>query len=204
MSQEGWQIPLFKQLPSGYTEEVPTPYGNNINTFPIQSQKKVLIRLNFAEPQRILMIFVWRFLWLSLCCRTNPCPAESGYIFYREDRWSSNNFYILSILSIPWSSIQTTKEDIIVGGAGNRFMVLATVVESQYAITTVIINPVRNYPLGCTIPCIQSILLFSFLHGHIHEIKDNFTNANSVKNIKMYTLIGVPVATSTFTSHSLL
>nr|POE50068.1 mannosylglycoprotein endo-beta-mannosidase [Quercus suber] len=23
------------------------------------------------------------FLWLSLCCRTNPCPAESGYIFYR-------------------------------------------------------------------------------------------------------------------------
>ena len=25
MSQEGWQIPLFKQVPSGYTEEVPNP-----------------------------------------------------------------------------------------------------------------------------------------------------------------------------------
>ncbi|KAK7836706.1 mannosylglycoprotein endo-beta-mannosidase [Quercus suber] len=25
MSQEGWQILLFKQLPSGYTEEVPNP-----------------------------------------------------------------------------------------------------------------------------------------------------------------------------------
>ena len=40
MSQEGWQIPLFKQLPSGYVEEVPTRYGNIVNTFPIQSQKK--------------------------------------------------------------------------------------------------------------------------------------------------------------------
>ena len=25
VSQEGWQILLFKQLPSGYTEEVPNP-----------------------------------------------------------------------------------------------------------------------------------------------------------------------------------
>ena len=42
----------------GTRKKFQTPYGNNINTFPIQSQKNVLIRLNFMEPQRILMIFV--------------------------------------------------------------------------------------------------------------------------------------------------
>ena len=35
-----------------------TQYGNTINTFPIRSQKNVLIRLNFMEPQRILKIFL--------------------------------------------------------------------------------------------------------------------------------------------------
>uniref|UniRef100_A0A7N2L4W2 Uncharacterized protein n=1 Tax=Quercus lobata TaxID=97700 RepID=A0A7N2L4W2_QUELO len=42
----------------GTRNKFQTPYGNNINTFPIQCQKNVLIRLNFMEPQRILKIFV--------------------------------------------------------------------------------------------------------------------------------------------------
>ena len=42
----------------GTRKKFQTPNGNNINTFPIQSQKKVLIRLNFMEPQRILVVFV--------------------------------------------------------------------------------------------------------------------------------------------------
>ena len=58
MPQECWQIPVFKRLHSGFTEEVPNPYGKSINAYPIQSHKNVLIRLNFMEPQRILMIFV--------------------------------------------------------------------------------------------------------------------------------------------------
>ena len=58
MPQECWQIPLFKRFHSGYPEEVPNPCGKSINAYPIQSQKNVLIRLNFMEPQRILMIFV--------------------------------------------------------------------------------------------------------------------------------------------------
>ena len=42
----------------GTQKKFQTPYGNTINTYPIQSQKNVLIRLNFMEPQRILLIFV--------------------------------------------------------------------------------------------------------------------------------------------------
>ena len=35
-----------------------------------------------------------RFLWLALCCRTNPCPAESGsgYIFYRANFYASKSY----------------------------------------------------------------------------------------------------------------
>ena len=123
-------------------------------------------------------------------------------------RWSSSNsiFYIFAIQSIPWPSILTTEVEIVVGGAQNQFMVLATVVKNakKKAGGTGIINHVRKYPLVCTIPCTQSILLFSLTRGDIQTTRNNFTNANSAKNIKMYTLIGVPAATSTFTSHALL
>jgi hypothetical protein len=46
-------------------------------------------------------------------------------------------------------------------GAGKMFMVLATVAKKVGCGTTFIINHVPNYPLGCTIPCTQNILLFS-------------------------------------------
>ena len=77
-------------------------------------------------------------------------------------------------------------------------MVLAIVVKNVEE-GGFIINHVQNYPLGCTIPCTQSILSFSFTQGDIHEMKDNFSNANSAKNIKMNTLIGVSAVT--LTSH---
>ena len=131
------------------------------------------------------------------------CHCECACV---RRRWSSSSFNIFPIRSIPWSSIKITEEVILVGGAKKMFMVLATVVKNQNAVPTGIINHVRNYPLGCTIPCTQSILLFSFLHGdgQISATTNNFTNANFAKIIKMYTFIGVPVVTSTFTSHALL
>ena len=58
-----------------------------------------------------------------------------------------------------------------------------------------IINHVRNYPLGCTIPCTQSILLFSLTKK---------VSAKSAKNITRNTLISVTIAISTFTSDVLL
>jgi hypothetical protein len=57
--------------------------------------------------------------------------------------------------------MRTTEEDIFVGGATKLFMVLATVAKNAMG-GMFIINHVPNYPLGCTIPCTQNILLFSF------------------------------------------
>ena len=81
-------------------------------------------------------------------------------------KWSSSNnssFYIFAIQSIPWSSVKTTEVLKHVVVAKNQFMVLAIVVQKVDARGTDIISRVRKYPLGCTIPCTQSILLFSFL-----------------------------------------
>ena len=85
---------------------------------------------------------------------------------------------------------------------GPSYLDLATVVKN--VMDTFIINHVRKYPLGCIIPCTQSILLFSFPNGEIMAKTYNLANANSAKNIKVNTLIGVLAATSTFTSHALL
>ena len=52
-----------------------------------------------------------------------------------------------------------------------------------------IINHVRNYPLGCTIPCTQSILLFSLTKK---------VSAKSAKNITRNIVISVTIAISTF------
>ena len=47
-----------------------------------------------------------RFLWLALCCRTNPCPAESGsgYIFYRANFYT-NKSYNLWVWIGFWNSM---------------------------------------------------------------------------------------------------
>uniref|UniRef100_A0A2N9GQG9 Phorbol-ester/DAG-type domain-containing protein n=1 Tax=Fagus sylvatica TaxID=28930 RepID=A0A2N9GQG9_FAGSY len=65
-----------------------------------------------------------------------------------------------------WYSMKTREAEIVVGGAGNQFMVLVTNVKNAME-HTFIINHVPNYPLGCTIPCTQNILLFSFPNGDI-------------------------------------
>ena len=105
--------------------------------------------------------------------------------------WSRfNNF---TIRSTPWSSIKTIEVEIIVMGATNKYWVLAIVVKN--AMWDTIINHARNYPLGCTIPCTQSILLFS---------STKKVSAKFAKNITGNTFIGVTIVTSTFTSDVLL
>ena len=104
--------------------------------------------------------------------------------------WS--HFNIFAIRSISWSSIKTTEVETVVMGATNKYWVLATVVKN--AMRDTIINHARNYPLGCTIPCTQSTLLFS---------STKIVSAKSAKNIIGNTFISVTVATSTFTSNVL-
>ncbi|KAK7844009.1 hypothetical protein CFP56_011752 [Quercus suber] len=62
-------------------------------------------------------------------------------------------------------------------------------------------------PLGCTIPCTQSILSFSLMKRHIILKKKKNTNkrpnAKSAMNLADNTLIAVTAATSTFTPHVL-
>ena len=75
-------------------------------------------------------------------------------------------------------------------------------------ITTIIINHVLNYPLGCTIPHAKIILLFSSTCMHIMTttLKNmtNLANATFVEQRVVNTVIVVTVATSTFTSVVLL
>ena len=89
--------------------------------------------------------------------------------------------------------------DLLVVGAKNQFMVLATGVQLVDAQPTVIINHVRKYPLGCTIPSTHYILLF-FLTKKLFILKrKKRADAKSVMNLATNTLIAVTVATSTFT-----
>ena len=75
-------------------------------------------------------------------------------------------------------------------------------------VTTIIINHALNYPLGCTIPHTQIILLFSSTHIHIvittEKNMTNLANATSAEKRVGNTVIVVIVATSTFTSTVLL
>ena len=60
----------------------------------------------------------------------------------------------------------------------------------------------RKYPLGCTIPCTNYILLF-FLTKKLVILRKKTTYAKSVMNLVTNTLIVVTIATSTFTSNVL-
>ena len=116
-------------------------------------------------------------------------------------RWSFN---IGGICSIRWSLMKTREVDAFVMGAGNQYLVLATVVKNAEG-GTFIINHVQNYPLGCTIPHTQIILLFS--SAHMITTEKNMTdlaNATSAEKRVLNTVIVVTVATSTFTSDVLL
>ncbi|KAK7837578.1 hypothetical protein CFP56_021084 [Quercus suber] len=102
--------------------------------------------------------------------------------------------------------MKTREVEVIVGGAANQYLVLATVVTD--AKITSIINHVLNYPLGCTIPHTQIILLLSSIDIHtVITTEKNMTdlaNAMSAKKRVQNTFIVVTVATSTFTSDVLL
>ena len=119
-------------------------------------------------------------------------------------RWSFN---IGGICGIRWSFMKTREVDAIVMGAGNQYLVLATVVKNAER-GSFIINHVQNYPLGCTIPHTQIILLFSSTYLHIllttEKNMTNLANATSAEKRVLNTVIVVTVATSTFTSDVLL
>ena len=87
----------------------------------------------------------------------NPFLNKFNVVCACDRRW---NFNIFATRNIHWSSMKIEFMVKIVLGAGNQFWVLATVVLNAVLGTT-IINHVLNYPLGCTIPYTQNILLFS-------------------------------------------
>ena len=90
----------------------------------------------------------------------------------------------------------------IVVGAGNQYWVLATVVKN--AMGTIIINHVRNYPLGCcTIPCTHYILFFSFMKGALILRKERAI-AKFAKENNGDTVMVVSVAILSFTSNVVL
>ena len=116
-------------------------------------------------------------------------------------RWSFN---IGGIGSIHWSLMKKREVDTSVMGARNQYLVLATIVKNAEG-GTFVINHVRNYPLGCTIPHTQIIPLFS--STCMHTMMKNMTNlaiATFAKQRVVNTVIVVTVATSTFTSNVLL
>ena len=120
-------------------------------------------------------------------------------------RWRT--FNIFAMMNTRWSSIKTIEEDYIVGGAGKEFMVLVTVVKNAGGmVLTFIINHVPNYPLGCTIPCTQIILLFSFPNITMLEMMSKIiTNAKSAKKMVVGNrIIVVQVAILTLTSNALI
>ena len=118
-------------------------------------------------------------------------------------RWS---FSIGGMGSIRWSLMKTGEAEVFVMGARNQYLVLATVVKNAEG--TFIINHVQNYPLGCTIPHTQIILLFSLPYINIvittEKNMTNLANATSVEKRVRNTIIVVIIATSTFTSNVLL
>ena len=103
--------------------------------------------------------------------------------------------------------MKTKEVDDLVMGASNQYLVLAIVVKNAEG-GTFIINHVQNYPLGCTIPHTQIILLFSLVYIDIMiTMKKNIAdlaNATFAEKRVMNTIIVVTVATSTFTSDVLL
>ena len=104
--------------------------------------------------------------------------------------WSFN---IGGIGAIRWSLMKTREGDGFVMGAGNQYLVLATVVKNAEG-GTFIINHVLNYPLGCTIPHTQIILLFIFTYIHItKKIVRNLANATSVEKRVLNTVIVVTI-----------
>ena len=159
--------------------------------------------------------FTWKFKENGVLLdrfETNSDASLFWWLCHRTRRWSSRSssstFYIFPIQSIPCSSFQTTEVVILVVGAKNQFMVLATFVENAHSLhsdgtSTCIINHVRNCRLGCTIPCTQSILSFSLMKRHIILKKKKRPNAKSAMNLADNTLIAVTAATSTFTPHVL-
>ena len=89
----------------------------------------------------------------------------------------------------------------IVGGAGNQYWVLATVVKNA---VTGIINHVRNYPLDCcTIPCTHYILFFSLTKINIKSTKI-LAIAKFAKKIVGNIVMVVSVAILSFTSNVVL
>ena len=85
----------------------------------------------------------------------------------------------------------------VVGGAGNQYWVLATVVKN--AMGTGIINHVRNYPLGCcTIPCTHYILFFSLTNIIIKSTKILAIAKFAKKNVWNIVMV-VSVAILSFT-----
>ena len=133
---------------------------------------------------------------------TNFDASLFWWLCHRTTRWGSRSFYIFAIQTIPCSSYKTTEMDLLVVGAKNQFMVLATIVINAGG---TFINRARNYPLGCTIRCTQSILSFSLMKRHIilNKKTNKRPNANSAMNLADNTLIAVTAATSTFTPHVL-
>ena len=124
------------------------------------------------------------------------------YILSYNTRWTTFNIFVT--INTRWSTIKTTEGEILVMGAGKQFMVLATVVKNVD--TTFIINHVPNYPLGCTIPCTQNILLFSFPNRYMLKMMSKIiANAKSAKKIVIRnTVIVVHGAILTFTSDVLI
>ena len=87
----------------------------------------------------------------------------------------------------------------IVMGAGNQYWVLATVVKNAEGGGPLIINHVRNYPLGCcTIPCTHYILFFSFTKLILKSTK-SLAIAKFAKKIVRNIVMVVSVAILSFT-----
>ena len=104
--------------------------------------------------------------------------------------------------------MRTRQEEFVVWDAGKKFMVLATVAKNVVGMLCplFIINHVPNYPLGCTIPYTQNILLFSFPNRDLlRMMSKNIANAKSAKKIVLgNTVIVVHGAILTFTSDVLI
>ena len=129
------------------------------------------------------------------------CASLSSSVCFAQ--WSFN---IGGIGAICWSLMKTREGDGFVMGARNQYLVIAIVVKNAEG-GTFIINHVQNYPLGCTIPHTQIILLFSSIYIHIVTTKKNIAdlaNATSAEKRVVNIVIVVTIATSTFTLDVLL
>ena len=120
-------------------------------------------------------------------------------------RWTTFNIFLT--INARWSTMKTREAEGRVGGATNLFMVLATVAKNACMGLTFIINHVPNYPLGCTIPCTQNILLFSLAQRDMKtkNFRTKMSNAKSAKKMVIGNrIIVVQVAILTLTSDALI